>query len=167
MKKIIIKFSTVLLLCALLVMGASAITATYNNDTSPHGITLPASEGCGDNVVNLYVNESVTDYLAQHTSKYKWGTLLGSQDVLHACNAAKFEVSNRVIAETGIMPPPSSLKTDTFYGDDMTTSLYYNINNNFITTSNVILSTYCRYSTVVRNPYDQSIIKSDIHSHMM
>lgn len=164
MKKSIYKIITIVMVFVLLGINATAYTASFNNNSTPRQITLPVSSGCGGNKIGLYVDEHLYDFSANHSSKYKWIQLTGTQDVISACNAVRINVTNMVIADTDFGSEMSQ-KTAQFYGSDMTTSTYKSIANNSTSSSELITSASYSYSTIVRNPYNQQIIVNDTYIH--
>ena len=159
MKKAIAIISSLSILLVCLVTGVSANPGTYNNYYNPRSITLPASEGCGDNAIGLFVDQCVTLYSVTQKTKYKWLSLTGSSDVLHCCNAVKIEATQKMLVDTvGIL---TFQKSGTFYGDDMTTSQYHSITDNQQSFNDNIEYVKLTHTTTVKNPFDQHVIVSD------
>ncbi len=159
MKKTIAIISSLSILLACLVTGAAAISGTYNNYDNPRKITLPASEGCGDNKIGLYVDHLVTLHSVSQKAKYKWYLLTGTYDVLHCCNAVKIEATQKMLVDTvGIL---TFQKSGTFYGNDMTTSQYHTITDNQQSFNENIEYVKLTHTTTVKNPFDQHVIVSD------
>ena len=164
MKKHIYKIITIVMIFVLLGISATAYTGYFDNYSSPRQIVIPAAYGCGDNVIGLYVTEYLYNFSANHTSKYKWLTWDDDEDIQHACEAIKINVTNILVVDTDFGSEMSQ-KTAQFYGDDMTTSMYQSISNNSVVTSELITNADYSYITVVREPFYNYVIQSDAYYH--
>ena len=150
-----------MLLIAFLSIGVSATyNLTYNNYNDPHIIQLPNTNVYGGNQVGLYVSLELYSYEAVQNSKYKW-ELLSNDDPGATCRSLRFNVTNKIAAITGLTPELSQV-TAQFYGYNMTTSTYKTISENSIYTSDAIEACNFSYSTIIRNPQTQAIVKSDL-----
>ena len=161
MKKTIAIISSLCILLVCLVTDVSAISGTINNYDNPREITLPASAGCGDNKIGLYVDDYVASYYASQKSKYKWDLLTGNADVLHACDAVKIVAYHQMFVCTVANDSFTRTKTDTFFGRDMGTNQYHSISDN--TYSFYDTTTYAKFThnTQVKDPFYQTLIASD------
>ena len=167
LKKVIFKLIIVVMLTAVLGIVASSLTGSFNNFSNPRSIVLPASEGCGDNVVGLYVDETLFNDGGTHYSKYKWNTLTGNQTVLHACHAVRFDIKNTIIIAVDPGLPSSSQITDQFFGDDITTSTYHSVPSESAYVSNTSISGRYSYNTKAINPFSLTIITNDTYIHFI
>ena len=158
MKKTIAIISSLCILIACLVTDVSAATASFNNSANPYTITLPASKGCGDNKVGLRVNSDVYNYGANQSSEYYWYLLTGTPDVLHACDAVRFDVTNKLYVVDVDLMMYQRQKQGQFYGSQMTTTSSYSITNNYVNIETVTSEAIYSYKTVAVNPFDQSVI---------
>lgn len=161
MKKKVLKITSIMLLIAFLSIGVSATyNLTYDNYNDPHIIQLPNTTLYGGNKAGLYVSLELHPYEAVQNSKYKW-ELLSDDDAGATCRSLRFNVTNKIAAITGLTPELSQV-TAQFYGYNMTTSVYKTISENSVYTSNEIDSCGFSFSTIIRNPQTQAVVKSDL-----
>ena len=161
MKKTVAIISSLPILLACLVTGSSAITGSLNNYDVPREITLPASSGCGDNKIGLYVDDYVSSNYASQKSKYKWDLLTGDSTVLHCCDAVMIDAYHKMFVCTVSDDAFARKKDDLFYGDDMTTSQYHSITNNTCSFDDTTTYALFTHNTKVKDPFYQTLIASD------
>lgn len=131
------------------ILPASAMTGTMNNNANPHLITLPASGYGGNKVAHRYDIE-LANYWADADGNYRWHTLSGNSDVMHACNALKFETDVRIIIIDENEGSSLNAVTSTFYGDDMSTTNQHTMPNCYLTCQDVSHDASYRFKTTIR-----------------
>ena len=143
------------------ILPASAMSGAMNNNSNPHLITLPTSGYGGNKVAHRYDIE-LANYWADADGNYRWHTLSGNNDVLHACNALKFETDVRIIINDVNDGYNVENVTSVFYGDDMSTTNPHTMPNCYLTCQDVSHDASYRFKTVIRQlGYPSYIIISE------